>query len=228
MTPAPANVSPAPRHAVGVNRPTRSCGTHPSPAPNHPEKVGHFRSPEVGHFRSPLTLGPEPPQNSASQRLSLSILAKSSPSRCHLTGRCPTSPDNDSLRQMANLDPPSTSLFKRCRGVFQGGGCRAVAHIGAYQAARESGVELVQVAGSSAGSLVATLIGAGASPSISSITLRNCGSSICSTTGGSLQNALSPSPSTNAPLPRLAAGCRQSARSSSSGAGIRLEESRHG
>lgn len=65
---------------------------------------------------------------------------------------------------MANLDPPSTSLFKRCRGVFQGGGCRAVAHIGAYQAARESGIELVQVAGSSAGSLVATLIGAGASP----------------------------------------------------------------
>ena len=37
MTPGPANVSPAPHHAVGVNGPTRSCGFRPhSPPPFTP------------------------------------------------------------------------------------------------------------------------------------------------------------------------------------------------
>ena len=59
---------------------------------------------------------------------------------------------------------PSTTLFKTCRGVFQGGGCRGAAHIGAYDAAVQSGIELVEVAGTSAGSVIAALIGAGATP----------------------------------------------------------------
>ncbi len=62
------------------------------------------------------------------------------------------------------VDAPSTTQFKRCRGVFEGGGSRAIAHIGAYEAAVQCGVELVQVAGTSAGAAIAALIGAGATP----------------------------------------------------------------
>ena len=40
MTPGPANVSPAPHHAVGVNGPTRSCGFgRTAPRPSHPHRV---------------------------------------------------------------------------------------------------------------------------------------------------------------------------------------------
>ena len=42
MTPGPANVSPAPPHAVGVNGPTRSCGFLPA------EASGRHRPPEAG------------------------------------------------------------------------------------------------------------------------------------------------------------------------------------
>ena len=42
MTPGPANVSPAPPHAVGVNGPTRSCGFLPV------EASGRHRPPEAG------------------------------------------------------------------------------------------------------------------------------------------------------------------------------------
>lgn len=59
---------------------------------------------------------------------------------------------------------PQTSFFVGARGVFQGGGCRGAAHVGAYQAALDCGVRLSEVAGTSAGSIIAALIGAGASP----------------------------------------------------------------
>lgn len=55
-----------------------------------------------------------------------------------------------------------TLNFERCWGVLQGGGCRAVALAGAYEAAFNAGVRFTRVAGTSAGSIVATLIGAGA------------------------------------------------------------------
>jgi len=58
----------------------------------------------------------------------------------------------------------TTSFFKSCLGVFQGGGCRAAAFVGAYEEAVASGVSFTEVAGTSAGSIVAALIGAGASP----------------------------------------------------------------
>jgi predicted acylesterase/phospholipase RssA len=58
--------------------------------------------------------------------------------------------------------PPKTVFFVNARGVFQGGGCRAVAHAGAYQAATRCGVRFSEVAGTSAGAIVAALIGAGA------------------------------------------------------------------
>src|SRR6185295_15250020 len=59
---------------------------------------------------------------------------------------------------------PKTIFFAACRGVFAGGGCRAAAHVGAYEAAIEAGVNFSEVAGTSAGSIIAALIGAGATP----------------------------------------------------------------
>lgn len=53
---------------------------------------------------------------------------------------------------------------QRIFGIFEGGGIRAIAHAGAYEAvSRGSKFELVGVAGVSAGSIVAALIAAGAS-----------------------------------------------------------------
>lgn len=57
-----------------------------------------------------------------------------------------------------------TKYYTSCRGVFQGGGCRAVALAGAYESAYAAGVRFSEVAGTSAGSLIAALIGAGATP----------------------------------------------------------------
>jgi predicted acylesterase/phospholipase RssA len=59
---------------------------------------------------------------------------------------------------------PKTTFFSTCLGVFQGGGCRGAALAGAYAEANRLGVHFTQVAGTSAGSIVAALIGAGASP----------------------------------------------------------------
>lgn len=59
---------------------------------------------------------------------------------------------------------PRTQFFQACRGVFEGGGCRGAAHVGAYEAAVRCGVNFSAVAGTSAGSIVAALVGAGASP----------------------------------------------------------------
>lgn len=61
-------------------------------------------------------------------------------------------------------DYPQTCFFQACRGVFEGGGCRGAAHVGAYEAAIACGINFSEVAGTSAGSIVAALVGAGASP----------------------------------------------------------------
>ncbi|NRR31883.1 patatin-like phospholipase family protein [Oxalobacteraceae bacterium] len=57
-----------------------------------------------------------------------------------------------------------TQYFQSCLGVFQGGGCRAAAFLGAYKVAIERGVTFVEVAGASAGSIMASFIATGASP----------------------------------------------------------------
>jgi len=57
-----------------------------------------------------------------------------------------------------------TVFFQTCLGVFQGGGCRAAAFVGAYESAITHGVHFAGIAGTSAGSIVASLIGAGATP----------------------------------------------------------------
>jgi len=57
-----------------------------------------------------------------------------------------------------------TNYFSHCWGVFEGGGVRGAAHSGAYQAAKELGIQFERLAGTSAGSIVASLIAAGGSP----------------------------------------------------------------
>jgi predicted acylesterase/phospholipase RssA len=67
-------------------------------------------------------------------------------------------------RKTAGEDLPQTTFFVDARAVFQGGGCRGAAYAGAYEAAVRCGARFSEVAGTSAGSIVAALIGAGASP----------------------------------------------------------------
>jgi predicted acylesterase/phospholipase RssA len=57
-----------------------------------------------------------------------------------------------------------TQHFANCWGVFEGGGVRAAAFAGAYQAAVEAGISFSRVAGTSAGAITAALIAAGATP----------------------------------------------------------------
>ena len=57
-----------------------------------------------------------------------------------------------------------TNTIDDCLAVFQGGGCKAVAYIGAYKALRQNGVVISEVAGTSAGAIIAALIAAGAYP----------------------------------------------------------------
>jgi predicted acylesterase/phospholipase RssA len=57
-----------------------------------------------------------------------------------------------------------TRFYSDCIGVFQGGGCRGAAFAGAYEAAFKQGVRFSEVAGTSAGSIVAALLAAGAEP----------------------------------------------------------------
>lgn len=58
----------------------------------------------------------------------------------------------------------NTMHFGSCRVVFQGGGCRAAALAGAYREAWKHGAVPTAVAGTSAGSIMAALVGAGAPP----------------------------------------------------------------
>ncbi|HEX4146157.1 MAG TPA: patatin-like phospholipase family protein [Pirellulales bacterium] len=57
-----------------------------------------------------------------------------------------------------------TKYFRHCWGVFEGGGVRGAALAGAFSAADAAGVSFERVAGTSAGSIVAALIAAGADP----------------------------------------------------------------
>src|SRR5882762_3560006 len=58
----------------------------------------------------------------------------------------------------------NTRFFQTCLGGFQGGGCRGAAFVGALSEATMRGVDFAGVAGTSAGSVVAALVGAGATP----------------------------------------------------------------
>lgn len=56
------------------------------------------------------------------------------------------------------------TYFSNSIGVFQGGGCKAIAYLGAYKVAHKRGIMFSELAGTSAGSIFAALIAAGASP----------------------------------------------------------------
>ena len=49
-------------------------------------------------------------------------------------------------------------------GIFEGGGAKGLAHVGAIAVAQELGVQFVGVAGASAGAIVAALIAVGYAP----------------------------------------------------------------
>lgn len=55
-------------------------------------------------------------------------------------------------------------LFCSCKGVFQGGGMKGIAFIGAYEEIRKQGITFVEVSGTSAGAIMAAFIAAGATP----------------------------------------------------------------
>src|SRR3954447_21670745 len=55
-------------------------------------------------------------------------------------------------------------LTVRLAGVFEGGGAKGVAYVGALQATREEGCWFSAVAGASAGAITAALIAAGLTP----------------------------------------------------------------
>ncbi|MCX2483526.1 patatin-like phospholipase family protein [Pedobacter sp. MR2016-24] len=57
-----------------------------------------------------------------------------------------------------------TVNFQNCLGVFQGGGCRGAAFVGAYTEAHKRGVSFSEIVGTSAGAIVAAFIAAGAGP----------------------------------------------------------------
>lgn len=57
-----------------------------------------------------------------------------------------------------------TKYFDNCKAVFQGGGCKAIAYVGAYEEAFSRGVFFTELAGTSAGAIIAAFIAAGATP----------------------------------------------------------------
>ena len=65
-----------------------------------------------------------------------------------------------------------TSNFQQSIGVFEGGGVRGAAFAGAYMAASNAKINFIGTVGTSAGSIVATLISASFSPE-ELIVLRN-------------------------------------------------------
>lgn len=52
-------------------------------------------------------------------------------------------------------------MIKSCNGVFEGGGVRGIGHVGAALTMEEAGWRFAQLAGSSAGAIVASLLAAG-------------------------------------------------------------------
>jgi NTE family protein len=52
-------------------------------------------------------------------------------------------------------------IMTACFAIFEGGGAKGLAHVGAIKAAEEANLEFVGVAGASAGSIVAALVAAG-------------------------------------------------------------------
>lgn len=57
-----------------------------------------------------------------------------------------------------------TEQYVNCKAVFQGGGCKAIAYVGAFEEAINCGVGFSEFAGASAGAMIAAFAAAGATP----------------------------------------------------------------
>lgn len=68
------------------------------------------------------------------------------------------------MEKMSELPLKVPKHLQTCRAVFQGGGVKVISIVGAVNQAIETGVIFSAVAGTSAGSIIAALLGAGASP----------------------------------------------------------------
>jgi predicted acylesterase/phospholipase RssA len=62
------------------------------------------------------------------------------------------------------INKKRTKYFQNCLGVFQGGGCKGIAYVGAFAESVERGVSFSEIVGVSAGSIIAVFIAAGATP----------------------------------------------------------------
>lgn len=73
----------------------------------------------------------------------------------------------DEVAHPVEREPVATGVAATPLGVlavFEGGGAKGIAHIGAYQAACDIGLTITHVAGTSAGAIIAALIAAGFAP----------------------------------------------------------------
>ena len=62
------------------------------------------------------------------------------------------------------MNSQHSKYLANCKGVFQGGGCKAIAYVGAYKEALSQGIGFSEFAGTSAGSIIAAFLAAGATP----------------------------------------------------------------
>ena len=69
-----------------------------------------------------------------------------------------------SLISKGNTTSLITEHYINCKAVFQGGGCKAIAYVGAFEEAVNCGVGFSEFAGASAGAMIAAFAAAGASP----------------------------------------------------------------
>src|SRR5579875_857595 len=75
-----------------------------------------------------------------------------------------SSMSDNSLSALCHPDPPLSTPHPSARvadAVFEGGGMRALAHLGALAVAEERGYRWYRLAGTSAGAMIAALIAAG-------------------------------------------------------------------
>lgn len=73
----------------------------------------------------------------------------------------PTSPKIETEASGDQSSPPARGRARPIFAIFEGGGAKGVAHVGALQAAQDNGLEIVGVAGASAGALVAVMVAIG-------------------------------------------------------------------
>ena len=62
------------------------------------------------------------------------------------------------------IEPKKRGVMQEAFGIFEGGGGKGLAHVGALSCAMDNGIEFVGIAGASAGAIVASLVACGYKP----------------------------------------------------------------